>query len=178
MYSMIRQREEYFKEKEIWFKKGLATPFRKNFFKPAKKTYFCNFYYFAGDQYLLVDGILKIKFDQFPPSKFFLDNPSVIYPNGTKEWYYDNKLHRNNDLPAIEYSNGDKEWWFLGERHRINGPAIIYSRKEYWFKEGCFQQYSLFYKIFLRICCFLKRFREVVQCTLLLKTKEQICQEN
>ena len=50
MYSMIRQREEYFKEKEIWFKKGLATPFRKNFFKPAKKTYFATYYYFAGDQ--------------------------------------------------------------------------------------------------------------------------------
>ena len=115
MYSMIRQILA-FEEKEIWFKKGLATPFRKNFFKPAKKTYFATYYYFAGDQYLLVDGILKMKFDH-PSSKFFLDNPSVIYPNGTKEWYYDNKLHRNNDLPAIEYANGDKEWWFLGERH-------------------------------------------------------------
>ena len=32
---------------------------------------------------------------------------------GTKEWYRNDKLHRE-DGPAIEYVDGTKEWWLNG----------------------------------------------------------------
>ena len=36
------------------------------------------------------------------------------YPNGTKEWWLNGKLHRE-DGPAIEYANGNKEWCLNGQ---------------------------------------------------------------
>ena len=36
------------------------------------------------------------------------------YPNGTKKWYLNNKLHRE-DGPAVEYTNGDKVWYLNGK---------------------------------------------------------------
>ena len=45
------------------------------------------------------------------------------YPDGTKEWYLNGKLHRE-DGPAIEYANGSKAWWLNGKLHREDGPAI------------------------------------------------------
>ena len=38
-----------------------------------------------------------------------------VYANGIKEWYLNDKLHRE-DGPAIEFSNGYKSWWLNGER--------------------------------------------------------------
>jgi hypothetical protein len=38
------------------------------------------------------------------------DGPAVVYPNGAKEWYLNGRLHRE-DGPAVEYPDGDKEWW-------------------------------------------------------------------
>ncbi|HNC57649.1 MAG TPA: hypothetical protein PLP33_19585 [Leptospiraceae bacterium] len=38
------------------------------------------------------------------------------YPNGTKEWYKEGNLHRD-DEPAVEYSHGGKEWWIDGENY-------------------------------------------------------------
>ncbi len=40
-----------------------------------------------------------------------------------KEWYLNDKLHRENG-PAVEYNNGGKYWYLHGQRHRIEGPAI------------------------------------------------------
>ena len=46
------------------------------------------------------------------------DNGSAIeYSNGTKAWYKEGLLHRD-DGPAVEYSNGDKEWHYNGEKIR------------------------------------------------------------
>jgi hypothetical protein len=42
---------------------------------------------------------------------------------GTKEWYLDNKIHRE-DGPARESASGDKSWWLKGKRHREDGPAV------------------------------------------------------
>jgi hypothetical protein len=55
-----------------------------------------------------------------------------------KEWYVNNKLHRNNDKPAIEYSDGDKKWYQNGKLHRNNDkPAIINKNgNKYWYKNG------------------------------------------
>ena len=38
-----------------------------------------------------------------------------VYPNGTKYWYLNGKLHRE-DGPAVEYANGSKSWYLSGER--------------------------------------------------------------
>ena len=52
------------------------------------------------------------------------DEPAVIFPNGTKEWWLNGKLHRE-DGPAIEFARGGKQWNINGKCHRINGPAVI-----------------------------------------------------
>lgn len=50
---------------------------------------------------------------------------TIIKKDGTREWYFGTKLHRDNDLPAIEFLNGDKAWFQHGELHRDNDkPAI------------------------------------------------------
>jgi|9_EtaG_2_1085328.scaffolds.fasta_scaffold69621_1 hypothetical protein len=57
-----------------------------------------------------------------------------INKRGTKFWYLNGKLHRE-DGPAIEYPNGYKSWWLNGKRHREDGPSIEYASgtKEWWF---------------------------------------------
>ena len=48
---------------------------------------------------------------------------------GTKEWYLNGKLHRE-DGPAIEEADGHKEWWLNGKYHREDGPACEWSGGE------------------------------------------------
>ena len=62
------------------------------------------------------------------------------HPNGTKQWWFNGKLHRE-DGPAIEYSNGGKCWCINGELHRLDGPAIEYSNgdRQWWINN---KQYS------------------------------------
>ena len=38
------------------------------------------------------------------------------YANGTKHWYLNGWLHRE-DGPAVEYVNGSKEWWLNGKEY-------------------------------------------------------------
>jgi hypothetical protein len=56
-----------------------------------------------------------------------------VYPNGTKKWYLNGKLHRE-DGPAVEYPSGSKSWYLNGQRHREGGPAGEYSdgTKRWW----------------------------------------------
>jgi hypothetical protein len=46
-----------------------------------------------------------------------LPNGGVLweYTNGFKEWYLNNKLHRE-DGPAIESANGYKSWYLNGDQ--------------------------------------------------------------
>ena len=37
-----------------------------------------------------------------------------VYSNGTKYWYLNDKLHRE-DGPAIEWAGGDKRWYLDGK---------------------------------------------------------------
>jgi hypothetical protein len=46
-----------------------------------------------------------------------------VYSNGSKYWYLDGKLHRE-DGPAIEGSGGSKFWYLNDKFHREDGPAI------------------------------------------------------
>jgi hypothetical protein len=43
----------------------------------------------------------------------------VEYSYGTKYWYKEGKLHRE-DGPAIEYTDGYKEWWIDGVQYSEN----------------------------------------------------------
>jgi hypothetical protein len=58
------------------------------------------------------------------------------YPNGSKHWYHNGKLHRE-DGPAIEYANGTKYWYLNGKSHREAGPAIEYAdgTKRWFFQD-------------------------------------------
>jgi len=57
----------------------------------------------------------------------------VEYPDGSKEWYRNDKRHRI-DGPAYEDVDGLKHWYLNGKLHRVDGPA--YERadgsKEWW----------------------------------------------
>lgn len=69
------------------------------------------------------------------------DLPAVIYPDGTKEWWYEGKMHRNNKnengyLPAQVWADGTMIWRLHGKIHRDgNKPAVIFGQKplqEWW----------------------------------------------
>ena len=63
-----------------------------------------------------------------------------IDDNGTKSWYLNNKLHRE-DGPAIEYPDGCKYWYLNGNFHREDGPAIEWENgTKFWFLNG--KEYS------------------------------------
>jgi len=73
----------------------------------------------------------------FQNDKLHRDNdlPAVEDADGTKFWYQNDKLHRDNDLPAVERADGSKFWYQNGQRHRDNDlPAIEYAdgSKEWW----------------------------------------------
>ena len=63
------------------------------------------------------------------------DGPAVIYSSGVEEWYLNGKLHRL-DGPAIIHPDGGEAWYLNGKEHREDGPAIIHSNgtKEWWVK--------------------------------------------
>ena len=53
---------------------------------------------------------------------------------GTKRWFKDDVLHRD-DGPAVIYTNGDQCWYKEGKLHRDDGPAVICtSGTHYWYK--------------------------------------------
>ena len=65
-------------------------------------------------------------------------------PFGTKYWYLDEKIHRE-DGPAIEYIDGSKTWCLYDQCHRIDGPAVEYANGyNAWYYHGeyinCFSQ--------------------------------------
>ena len=67
------------------------------------------------------------------------DGPAYVGADGSKEWWRDDKRHRD-DGPACEYVDGTKEWWRDGKRHRDDGPAYVGANgtKEWW-RDGCWE---------------------------------------
>ena len=64
------------------------------------------------------------------------DGPAMIWPDGTKLWYQNDKRHRT-DGPAVIFPTGTKQWYLNGKRHREDGPAEIWSDgTEEWFLNG------------------------------------------
>jgi hypothetical protein len=83
--------------------------------------------------------IIKVKSKSEIPKDF---TGIAEYPNGSKQWYLNGKLDRENDLPAIEHSYGHKAWYLNGKRHRENDlPAIEFAngRKE-WYLNGLYHR--------------------------------------
>ena len=62
-----------------------------------------------------------------------MKNGMYINEFGTKEWYVNGLLHRE-DGPAVINADGSQEWWIDGLCHREDGPAIVYAngRQEWW----------------------------------------------
>ena len=54
------------------------------------------------------------------------DGPAAEYADGTKAWYLNDKLHRE-DGPAVELLSGSKRWYLNDKLHREDGPAIEYA---------------------------------------------------
>jgi hypothetical protein len=80
---------------------------------------------------------IKIDYNNSIPDKF---TGIAKFPDGTKYWYKERKLHRE-DGPAMEYPDGRKEWYKEGKLHREDGPAIIdTSGLKFWYKEGNFHR--------------------------------------
>ncbi len=69
------------------------------------------------------------------------DGPAVECLNGTRAWYKDGNLHRENG-PACESFKDDKTlyykyWYKNGKRHRDDGPAVEYADGDkFWYKDG------------------------------------------
>lgn len=62
--------------------------------------------------------------------------PAIEYPSGYKEWFLDDKPHRE-DGPAVEDVDGYKAWYLNGKRHREDGPAVKYADgSKAWFLDG------------------------------------------
>jgi hypothetical protein len=55
--------------------------------------------------------------------RYFVRNGLIVDDQGTKAWYLNGKLHRE-DGPAIEDADGNKVWCLHGQLHREDGPAI------------------------------------------------------
>ena len=64
------------------------------------------------------------------------EKPECININGTKRWYLNCKLHRE-DGPAVEYTDGYKAWYQDGKSHREDGPAVVRANgTKQWFIKG------------------------------------------
>ena len=63
------------------------------------------------------------------------DGSAIECADGTKEWYLNGKCHRE-DGPAIEYADGSKEWCLDGKWHREDGPAIEGGGYKAWYLNG------------------------------------------
>lgn len=68
-----------------------------------------------GFTYITTDGNLHSEDDE----------PSCVYPDGTRWWYRNGQIHRDGG-PAVIWSNGVEEWFQNGKRHREDGPAVTY----------------------------------------------------
>lgn len=68
--------------------------------------------------------------EEFPPEDF---TGIAIWPNGTKAWYVNGKLHRM-DGPAVEYPNGYRRRCTSISRYHIRGRP--YLEKFFWQHPG------------------------------------------
>ena len=147
--------KEWHKEGKIHREDGPAIEFAngtKNWFKEGKYHRedgpACEYHnggkswYLEGKKYTEEEYIVKMtenkiytkeEFDELPVEK---RTGCVKSPCGTKEWFKEDKLHRE-DGPAVELPNGTKAWFKEDLLHREDGPAHE-SANGYksWYLEG------------------------------------------
>ena len=79
---------------------------------------------------------IYLKEEDITGSKIEDNDKIVVYPDGTKVYFKDEKYHRE-DGPAIIYNNKCKLWYKDGKLHREDGPAIEWLNNEkYYYLEG------------------------------------------
>jgi hypothetical protein len=73
------------------------------------------------------------------------DLPAYVNKDGTMGWYRDGVLHREDDQPAFVKADGGRMWYVDGRLHRnVDRPSIVYpdGRCE-WHKYGILQKETL-----------------------------------
>jgi len=77
--------------------------------------------------HMLMDRIAKVV------DKVGLKMKKITYTDGTKAWYKNGELHRDNK-PAIKFTDGTQIWYKNGKLHREDGPAVEDDNgmEEYW----------------------------------------------
>jgi len=80
------------------------------------------------------------KIDEYGTKRWYLndklhreDGPAVEFTSGSKCWYLNGEIHRE-DGPAIEWADGYKSWYLNGKYHREDGPALEWANgaKAWW----------------------------------------------
>ncbi len=65
------------------------------------------------------------------------NGPAIEHINGTNIWYKNGKLHRDDGRPAVESLDGTRKWYIEGKLHRQDGPAVEYSNgNRVWYQNG------------------------------------------
>jgi len=99
---------------------------------------------YVGKNFGICENYQAISFDGtkrwFKNGKLHRDNdkPAVIWSDGEKNWHKDGPLHRDGDKPAVIQANGAKVWYKNGKCHRDNDkPAgVFHDGAKYWYKNG------------------------------------------
>lgn len=65
------------------------------------------------------------------------DEPAIIYPNGTRQWFCNGFEHRLYG-PSTVFPGGSERWCCNGVPHRTDGPAIFNSlvNEKIWYING------------------------------------------
>jgi hypothetical protein len=101
------------------------------------------------------------KIDSIGTKEWFLngklhreDGPAIIYADGTKFWYLNGKLHRE-DGPAVEDVDGTKKWGLNNKLHREDGPAIEYANgtKEWYLNDVEYTKQEYYRELVRRGLC-------------------------
>ena len=84
----------------------------------------------------------KIKWTLLGKLHSFCDLPALEFTNGSKEWYINDELHRENDLPAVDRPKR-RSWYINGQCHRDGRlPASIHANGDkYWYENGVFVRF-------------------------------------
>lgn len=79
--------------------------------------------------------VINVDYRDAVPEKY---TGVVLRPDGTKQWFKDGLMHRDEkDGPAEVWADGTKQWRLNGFLHRVDGPAReLPSGSCSWYKDG------------------------------------------
>jgi len=79
----------------------------------------------------------------------------IIYGNGTRVYYKNEMIHRDDDLPAIMVANGNLYWYQRNSLHRDGDkPAIIITSSDiYHWRNDCLVDHREFFPDILYVTC-------------------------